>query len=250
MGFNRLIVAGVVGSLLLFSVGASAAKLNYRVHYSLVNAKHPRLPKRVVILPVNIVVKEKTFGGVSEKVDKWSDQASTNIFRALADYTKGNKSISLLATPRLSSRENAIVTEHLALYKKVVNTASWATRVPPVWTQKLRRFDYTIGSGLNFLRNKTGADTALLVYGEDQVSTAGRKAAATMAAVFGGSTDFGHSYIHLGLVDLRTGNLLWINSAYKGATGDLRRAADAEKMVKTIFEAYPGIDKYRRTYVN
>ncbi|MGW8248670.1 MAG: hypothetical protein ACWGOV_11245 [Acidiferrobacterales bacterium] len=248
--FSRLIVAGVVGSLLFFSVGASAATLNYRVHYSLVNAKKPRLPHRLVILPVNIVVKEKTFGGVEEKVDKWSNKASKNIFRALANYAKENKSISLLGIPKLSSREDAIVTEHLALYKKVVNTAAWATRIQPIWTQKLRRFDYTIGPGLSFLRQKTGADTALLVYGEDQVSTGGRKAAATMAAIFGGSTDFGHSFIHLGLVDLRTGALLWTNSAYKGATGDLRRAEDAEKMVEAIFKAYPGIDKYRRTYVN
>jgi len=250
MVFSRLIVAGVAGSLLLFSVSASAAKPNYRVHYSLISAKKPRLPHRVVILPVNIVVSEKTFGGVTERVDKWSDQASKNIFQALAEYAQENKSISLLAAPRFTSSESALVTEHLALYKQVVNTASWATRVPPVWTHKLRKFDYTIGPGLNFLQKKTGADTALLVYGQDEVSTGGRKAAATMAKVFGGSTDFGHSYIHLGLVDLRTGALLWVNSEYKGATGDLRRAEDARKMVKDIFKVYPGIDKYRSAYVN
>jgi len=240
----------MAGSLLLPSLEASAAKPNYRVHYTLVASKHPQLPKKLVILPVNIEVREKTFGGVREVVDKWSEQASRNIFQSLGQYAKSNKSLMLVPTPHFSSSESATITEHLALYRQVVNAASWATRTEPVWKHKLSKFDYTIGSGLNFVRSKTGADTALLVYGEDEVSTAGAAAATVVSKVFGGTRQFGYSYIHLGLVDLRTGNLLWLNSAYKGASGDLRTPETAKKMISDIFEVYPGIEKYRSAYVN
>jgi hypothetical protein len=247
---NRLVVAAMAGGLLLLSAEASAARPIYRVHYSLVAAAKPKLPKKLIVLPVNIQVKERTYGGVSEVVDKWSEQASRNIFRALGNYAKSNKSMSLVRTPNFTSSQNSRITEHLALYRKVVNAASWATRTQPVWEHKLKKFDYTIGSGLNFIRNKTGADTALLVYGEDEVLTAGAAAATVASKIFGGTRQFGQSYIHLGLVDLRTGNILWLNSAYKGASGDLRTLSTAKQMVNEIFEDYPGIKQYRSAYVN
>jgi len=255
MKAKTLLLAAMAGSLLLPSLEASAAKPAYRVHYSLVAAKHPQLPKRLVILPVAIEVTEKTAGGVTETVDKWSEQASRNIFKALGNYTRGNKTLTLVNTPNFSGHEEAVVNEHLALYKKVVNTASWATSIPPVWNHKLEKFDYTIGSGLDFVRSKTGADTALMVYGEDEVSTAGRQAVNAighvplLGAFVGGPKQMGHSYIHLGLVDLRTGAILWTNREYKGSTGDLRRPKDAQDMVDEIFKKYPGIKEYRAAYV-
>lgn len=250
MILDRLLAAVVAGSLLAFSGGVLASPPAYRVHYSLLGDSKPTLPKRVIILPVSIVVKEKTYGGVTEPVDKWSDQASKNIFQALADFSRDKKTFTLVKTPGFSSSERAKIIEHLALYKKVVNTASWATSLQPVWKHKLRKFDYTIGPGLDFLRRKTGADTAMLVYGEDEISTGGAAAATVISKVFGGTRQFGTSYINLGLVDLRTGALLWLNREFKGGTGDLRRAADARNMIDDIFEKYPGIEKYRRAYVN
>lgn len=249
MKANKLMVAAMAASLVFASAGATAAKPAYRVHHSLVAAKQPKMPKKLVVLPVNIVVSEKTFGGVTEEVEAWSIQASRNIFTALGDYTKGNKDLALVKTPNFSKRQSAAIDEHLGLYRKVVNTASWATRTQPVWTHKLKKFDYTIGPGLSFIRSKTGADTALLVYGEDEISTGGAAAATVVSKVFGGGRQFGTSYIHVGLVDLRTGALLWLNSTYKGASGDLRTIETAKSMVSEIFEDYPGIEKYRKAYV-
>ncbi len=247
---NRITtIVTMVGCLVFFSTATSAAPPSYRVHYSLVNSSKPRLPRRIIVLPVSIEVSEKTFGGVTEVVDAWSEKASDNIFQALGNYTKRKKGMRLVRTPRFSSAENAKISEHLALYRQVVNAASWSTRTAPVWKHKLKKFDYSIGPGLNFLRKKTSADTALLVYGEDEVSTAGRKAKATVAKIFGGTTQYGYSYIHVGLVDLRTGNLLWLNSEFKSGASDLRKAKDAQRRIDNVFKKYPGIEKYRKAYV-
>lgn len=45
------------------------------------------------------------------------------------------------------------------------------------WAHKHHEFDYTVGPGLAFLRDETGADAALIVLGTDFISSAGRKAA-------------------------------------------------------------------------
>ncbi|MEE8481743.1 MAG: hypothetical protein V3S12_00190 [Acidiferrobacterales bacterium] len=236
--------------LLVFSVGTSAARPTYRIHYTLVNTSKPKLPRRIILLPVSIEVSERSYGGVTEPVDAWSRQASRNIFRSLRRFTKRTRRTKLVKTPNFTRSEQARISEHIALYRQVVNTASAKTNNGQfTWKHKLKKFDYTIGPGLNFLRAKTSADTALFVYGEDIVSTGGRKAKATVSAIFGGATRFGYSYIHVGLVDLRTGNLLWSNKAYKSGASDLRKPTGAEKLVKEVFKDYPGIAKYRKAYV-
>lgn len=251
----------ICGSL-LFSAGASAAAPSYRVHYTLVNTSRPKLPRRIIILPVSIVVKEKSYGGVSEPVDAWSRQASRNIYKSLGRFakriSKRKGRIRLVRRPNFTASEDARISEHIALYRQVVNTAISRTSVGQgraPWKHKLKKFDYTIGPGLNFLRAKTSADTALFIYGEDTVSSSGRKVKAVVGnipffgALVGGPPQLGYSFVHVGLVDLRTGNLLWMNKAFKGSTGDLRKPAAADAIIKQVFKDYPGITKYRKAFV-
>jgi hypothetical protein len=51
------------------------------------------------------------------------------------------------------------------------------------------------------------------------------------------------------VVDLRTGDLLWVNSEYRDGSTNLRDPSDAAKMVDAVFDWYPGIEKYRAAYV-
>jgi len=66
----------------------------------------------------------------------------------------------------------------------------------------------------------------------------------------GPAPKLGHSFVHIGMIDLRTGDLLWMNSNYRDGSTNLRDADDAAKMVNEIFEWYPGIEQYRAAYVN
>ena len=56
---------------------AGCATSRTSVHRDLAQADRP-LPRKVLLLPVEIRVHEISVGGVVEKVDDWSDQASAN----------------------------------------------------------------------------------------------------------------------------------------------------------------------------
>ncbi len=241
------LAALILASTLSFTV--HAASTPHWVHYTLLQS-NPRLPKKVVVLPVNIEVLEVTAGGVKEEVPAWSAEASKNVLKSLSIAIKKDPTIQEVRAPRFSKKATAAVDEHMALYKLVVNTASNIG-----WQHKIRRFDYGIGPGLTSLRQKTGADAAIMVYGRDHVSTAGRKAKAVAGNIpiinifTGPPPKLGHSYIHIGVVDLRTGDLLWMNSEYREGASNLRDYDDANEIIAAIFEWYPGIEKYRKVYV-
>ena len=230
-------------------LAVQAADTPHWVHYKWLQ-KNPTLPKKVVVLPVNIEVVEVSAGGVEEKVPDWSNEASQSVFKALS-AALGKQGLKETAAPQFSGDSAANVDEHIALYKLVVGTASRLG-----WRHKIKHFDYSIGPGLRKVADNTGVDVAIMVYGRDYVSTAGRKARAVagnipIVNIFTGPAPvLGHSYIHIGVVDLRTGDLLWMNSNYREGSTNLRDPGDAANMVNAIFKWYPGIESYRKTYVN
>jgi hypothetical protein len=225
-----------------------AADTPHWVHYKWLSG-NPTLPRKVVVLPVNIEVVEVSAGGVEEKVPDWSKEASQSVFKALSAAI-AKQGLKELAAPQFAGDSAANVDEHLALYKLVVGTASSTG-----WRHKIKRFDYSIGPGLRAVADNSGVDVAIMVYGRDYVSTAGRKARAVAGNIpivnifTGPAPQLGFSYIHVGVVDLRTGDLLWMNSNYREGSTNLRDPGDAAKMVNEIFKWYPGIDSYRKTYL-
>lgn len=234
--------------IIALPLAVHAADTPHWVHYKWLQ-NNPTLPKKVVVLPVNIEVVEVTAGGVEEKVPDWSKEASNSVFKAMSAAIS-RLGLKETATPHFSGATAANVDEHLALYKLVVNTAS---RIG--WQHKIKRFDYSVGPGLREIADKTGVDVAIMVYGRDSVSTAGRKARAVAGNIpivnifTGPAPSLGHSYIHVGVVDLRTGDLLWMNSNYREGSTNLRDPDDATKMITEIFKWYPGIESYRKAYL-
>ncbi|HET9462904.1 MAG TPA: hypothetical protein VFO43_02955 [Thiobacillus sp.] len=230
-------------------LAAQAASTPHWVHYRLLN-QADGLPKKVVVLPTNIKVYEVTAGDVSEEVPEWSAEVGKNVLKALSETIKSDKSLSEVGFPRLTSTSAAVVDEHIALYKLVTDTA-----VTTDLSHKARRFDFSIGPGLAMLQRETGADAAIMVYGRDYVSTAGRKTKAVLGnipivgAFTGPPPALGRSWVGIGVIDLRTGDLLWLNNETRGSTSNLRDAGDAKDIIRSIFEWYPGIEKYRKVYV-
>lgn len=246
---KRLFLVATSMLLTFLPLAPQAAGTPHWVHYKWL-AGHPTLPKKVVVLPVDIEVVEVTAGGVEEKVPDWSHEASQSVFKAVSAAIGKQQAMKEVTAPRLSGVAEANLDEHLALYKLVVNTAA---KIP--WEHKVKRFDYGIGPGLRAIADQTGADAAVMVYGRDYASTAGRKARAVVGHIpivnifTGPAPQLGHSFIHVGVVDLRTGDLLWMNSEYREGSTNLRDPDDAAKMVRAVFDWYPGIERYRSAYL-
>jgi hypothetical protein len=246
---RQLLVLATSMLLAVVPLALQAAGTPHWVHYKWLMT-NPTLPKKVVVLPIDIKVVEVTAGGVEETVPDWSKEASQSVFKAVSAAIAKQPGMKEIAAPQFSAASAANVDEHIALYKLVVNTAA---RIP--WQHKARRFDYGIGSGLRAMAEQTGADAAIMVYGRDYASTTGRKARAVVGHVpivnifTGPAPQLGHSFIRVGVVDLRTGDLLWMNSQYREGSTNLRDPNDAAKMVNAVFDWYPGIEKYREAYV-
>jgi hypothetical protein len=205
------------------------------------------MPKRVLFLPADIRLHELSAGGVAEKVDAWSSEASANATRVVNQIATSRHPFQIVDSPELSAEERAILEEHIALYDAVAGSAYFArTSMFKAWQDRGREFDYTLGPGLKALAERTNVDAALILSGSDYISTGGRKAAMLMGALLGAVTGVvvmpggGVSFVSVGVVDLRSGDLLWFGTDQSGST-NFQNEADLRSMIEGLFNTYPGI---------
>jgi hypothetical protein len=208
-------------------------------HVSLQN--HTReLPKKVLLLPADVLVRELSAGGLLEKVPEWTRASAANLNRAMAEVGAGNAKFAIVELPPLAADEQEKVEQALATFMVVGVTAyHMLTMGGEAWEHKRREFDYTLGPALAFLKQKTGADAALLVAADDIVSTDGRKAAVVLAALLRVGLQTGRSIAVSSLIDLESGDLLWMHYD-QSLTKDLKDYAAARDMVADILSKYPG----------
>lgn len=101
-------------------------------------------------------------------------------------------------------------------------------------------FEWTLGPDIAQLPGSmAGNDYALFVETEDQYGSAGRKAAQIFGALAGVSVIVGVHTGYAGLVDLKTGELVWLN-ADRQMGGDVRTEEGAQKRVAQLLEGFPG----------
>jgi hypothetical protein len=225
---------------------AGCATSHTSVHRDLSYATETTLPRKVLLLPVEIRVHEISVGGVVEKVDDWSNRASANARSYVKSLASGRGAFQVVEAPALSAQEKAQLDQHVALYEVVAGSADLALSSPiGAWRERAKDFDYTLGPGLKPLAEHTGIDAAMILTGTDYISSAGRKAAMAMGVVLGvlGGGIFipqgGTAYVSVGVVDMRTGNVLWFATDQSGTT-DLRDERDVQQILEQMFQTYPG----------
>jgi hypothetical protein len=233
--------------LLCVIVFAGCATGQTSVHRELAASPQRVLPRKVLLLPVEIRVHEVSAGGIAEKVDAWSATASSNAVRYVTHLAVGRGAFELVEPPALSPEHKAQLDQHIALYEAVAGSAYLARASSVgVWRERASNFDYTLGPGLEPLAEHTGIDAAMIVIGSDYISTAGRKAAMVMGVLVGALAGVafvpqgGISFVSVGVVDMRTGNLLWFGTDQSSAT-DFRNERDLHDMLDRMFQTYPGL---------
>lgn len=199
------------------------------------------MPKKVLILDPNVLVKELSAGGVAEKMEEWSLEAKKNVHAAIGAITAEKKLFEQVGVPtNLAEEEVMNLDEHVALYDVVGFNAFYFGKAQfDAWKHKKPEFDYTLGTGLKGLAERTGADAALFIVGEDYISSGGRKAARIFAALLGVALPASPTFLSVGLVDLKTGNLLWMDYGLALDSKDLRKQDDVNKMLQEMFAHYP-----------
>lgn len=196
-------------------------------------------PIKVLLLPVDFDVMEFSAAGMVEP--KPDETAATEVMMmdSAGRVLRGTKKFQVVDMPALTDAEKDVLKEHIALYKlTAVNAAQMMRLGGPAWKAKQKNFDYSIGDGLKYLIERSGADTAVVVAGAKVSSSGGRVAMMLLLAAAGVAIPMGGAQATAGLVDLDTGRILWLedSAAFKG---DLSEKPNADTAMKTLLGQYP-----------
>jgi hypothetical protein len=229
---------------LLFILALSVPGLTLAA-YSAVNPRLASLaqserPKKILLLPPQMFVAELSAGGVIQKQDDWTREANENLLGGAETYFRENgQQLEAVRLPKLDAEEAETVESHIGLYDRLAYAIYiYGRGQDSGWQHKKTEWDYTLGDGLAFLREKTGADTALIFTGADIISSSGRKAAFVAGLLLGVVIPTGQSFITVGLADLKTGEIRWM-SYDQSMLLDSRNPEAVKELVRDFFKTYP-----------
>ncbi|HEV2568247.1 hypothetical protein [Sphingomonas sp.] len=201
-------------------------------------------PVRILVFRPDVKVGSQSAGGVVTPNAEWTANARKHLADALVLAKPGGAS-EVVFMPELDGENATLLNEYRSLFKGVAATVLQhrlfkGDRLPT----KITGFEYTLGSGTAKLGEIGGGDYGLFVVTNDAFGDSGRKALQVFGLLMSAATGFGgmvSSGIHAGyagLVDLRTGDLVWLNADLKMG-GDVRDAEGATKRVVQLLEDFP-----------
>ncbi len=201
--------------------------------------------KRILVFRPAVSVGAQSTGGMFEPNADWTDRARANIATALA-RRQALLGHHMIEAPPATGEDLRRLAEYQALFgtvaRAVVEYQFFVGNRLPTKKRDNRAgvFDWSLGPGVRDLPGAGAADYALVLYSRDAFGSTGRKLL-QVAALLGPRVAIaaGEHVGYAGLVDLRTGDLLWLN-ADAAMGGDVREADGADKRVGQLLEDFPG----------
>lgn len=201
----------------------------------------PQKSAKILLMRPAIKVGAQSTGGMFEPNADWTTQARENIGAALT-VAQGRLGNTVIVADEPVGPDAAIVADYRALFAVLADSVIRyqffpGNRLP---TKKRKgAFDWTMGPGVAAIGKGTGADYALFLLTEDQYGSTGRKMLQLFAAMAYVSVKSGEHKGFAGLVDLKTGDLVWLNADLQMG-GDVRSPDGAAKRVAQLLEDFPG----------
>lgn len=202
--------------------------------------------KKILVFRPVVNVGAQSTGGLFEPNAEWTEQAKANIESSLRQFQSrlGNE---IVEAPEVFGEDAQTVEEHIALFAAVADAVREyqffvGNRLP---TKKRDNregvFDWSLGPSVGDLPGANKADYGLFIYNQDMYGSTGRKALQIVGLLAGVSVTSGEHKGYAGLVDLRTGDILWLNADGQMG-GDVRDAEGSQKRVRQLLEEFPGSD--------
>lgn len=198
--------------------------------------------QKILLFRPSVWVGEQSTAGLPEPNADWTRQ-SRELLQAELTNRQAQFENEIVAEPELIGDDARIVSQHRALFNSVagsvVNYQFFAgNRLP---TRKNKAFDWTLGEGTRRIAELTGARYGLFVYNHDEYGSVGRKVFQVLAAgLVGVGVSSGVHNGYAGLVDLQTGELVWLNADGQMG-GDVRTEEGIRKRVDQLLEDFPGL---------
>lgn len=196
-------------------------------------------PIKILILPAELKIYQLTAANNLDEQPEASAKASAQAVQVAQTFMRTSRDLMFVAMPTLTAEEQATLKEHLALYKVAAGAAETASRMGGPWTVPLTEFDYTVGPGLGFLKQRTDADVALILIGNDAESSGGHIAMAALMSLFGVVTPQGRNFMTAGFINLGTGHIRWLDYDTQHAARDFTNPAVIDEIVDEMLQKYP-----------
>ena len=191
--------------------------------------------KRVVLATPDIELSELTAGGVNAPRADWTGDA-INLTRKDVTDTLAARGVSVIeADTGANARESQIVKLNSAVGQAILLHLYYS---PIKLPQKGDALDWTLGPGVNVLRDKYRGDYALFIHLRDSYSSTGRQALIGVSALLLIPVPGGFQSGFASLVDLRTGQIVWFNRVLS-VNGDMRNPDDARDTVGELLQGLP-----------
>jgi hypothetical protein len=193
---------------------------------------------KIIVFRPDVRVGEEATGGINQPNADWTNEARTELTKALSKANMArNNEMTLM--PELSGEGASVMANYRALFLAVADAVMThklfpGNRLPT----KKEAFDWTLGAGAQELGRIGGGDYGLFVYTYDSYGSAGRKAAAVFSSLLGAPATSGKHVGYAGLIDLKSGDLLWMNVDID-IGGDVRTREGAEKRVSQLLQNFP-----------
>jgi hypothetical protein len=201
--------------------------------------------KKILVFRPSISVGAQSTGGMFEPNGEWTEKAKANLQAALAKVQSslGN---AVIVAPEAYGEDAQTLQEHMQLFAAVSDAVIQyqffvGNRLPTKKRDnKNAVFDWSLGKGVANLPRAKDADYGLFLFTKDAYGSTGRKVLQVLALLGPGiSVKSGVHQGYAGLVDLRTGDILWLNADAEMG-GDVREADGSEKRVHQLLEDFPG----------
>ncbi len=201
--------------------------------------------KKILVFRPTVQTGSQSTGGIFESNAAWTDEARKNLNNALVKRLAklGNEAVF---APEPFGDDAQKLQEHMALFEAVADSVIkyqffQGNRLPTKkHDNKSDVFEWSLGKAVASLPGAADADYGLFIFNEDQFGSTGRKLLQVVAMFGPGiAVKSGEHKGYAGLVNLKNGDLLWLNA--DGAMGgDLRDPEGAEKRVSQLLEEFPG----------
>lgn len=241
---KRLLLAAVAATTMTFVPVAAQERTAVRQDFVL----RAGSGKTILVFRPTVSVGAQSTGGMFEPNGDWTDKARRNIEVALAER-QGSLGNRVVMAAESYGEEARRVEEYSALFAAVSQAVIQyqffvGNRLPTKKRDnKAGVFDWSLGEGVRNLPGARNADYALFIYNKDAYGSTGRKLLQVVALMGPGiGIKSGEHAGYAGLVDLKTGDLLWLN-ADAAMGGDVREADGAQKRVGQLLEEFPGSAK-------
>lgn len=240
MGISARLLAGMWCVLLGFLATAAVAQEKGAARPGF--TEEALRGQKIILLRPSVWVGEQSTGGLREPNADWTATARHLLDAELARQLSGNDNQIVQEPTDLDPDTLKITTDHKALFKTVAASVIQyqffvGNRLP---TRKNHPFEWTLGPGMRKLAETSGARYGLFINVDDQYGSVGRKMFQILAAgLVGVSVQSGAHIGYAGLIDLQSGDLVWLN-ADQQMGGDVRTADGMAKRVTQLLEDYPG----------